>query len=179
MVGRKVCLSSNDVAVGSFAANRPELKSTFVRFGLPAQPVDATQALNLSAGVSNCKVLRGRSFIDAHCCGVGAWRSAMDQALVGNGRYEYAVQRPDQSALLRMQRRAVVDGGKCRLSDTALSHFQAGFGFGRQRAQGRARAEIPLLGRSRPFRISAITHPSPGAARVWRCSYPTLAAALL
>jgi hypothetical protein len=33
-----------------------------VRFGLPAQPVDATQALNLSAGVSNCKVLRGRSF---------------------------------------------------------------------------------------------------------------------
>jgi hypothetical protein len=30
-------------------------------FELPAQPVDATQALNLSAGVSNCKVLRGRS----------------------------------------------------------------------------------------------------------------------
>jgi hypothetical protein len=32
--------------------------------GLPllAQPVDATQALNLSAGVSNCKVSRGRSF---------------------------------------------------------------------------------------------------------------------
>ena len=29
--------------------------------GLPAQPVDATQALNLSAGVSNCKVSRGRS----------------------------------------------------------------------------------------------------------------------
>jgi hypothetical protein len=30
--------------------------------GVPAQPVDATQALNLSAGVSNCKVSRGRSF---------------------------------------------------------------------------------------------------------------------
>jgi hypothetical protein len=30
-------------------------------FDLPAQPVDATQALNLSAGVSNCKVSRGRS----------------------------------------------------------------------------------------------------------------------
>ena len=30
---------------------------------MPAQPVDATQALNLSAGVSNCKVSRGRSFI--------------------------------------------------------------------------------------------------------------------
>jgi hypothetical protein len=29
---------------------------------LPAQPVDATQALNLSAGVSNARVLRGRSF---------------------------------------------------------------------------------------------------------------------
>jgi hypothetical protein len=29
---------------------------------LPAQPVDARQALNLSAGVSNCKVSRGRSF---------------------------------------------------------------------------------------------------------------------
>jgi hypothetical protein len=29
---------------------------------LPAQPVDATQALNLSAGVSNCKISRGRSF---------------------------------------------------------------------------------------------------------------------
>jgi hypothetical protein len=32
-----------------------------VRFWMPAQPVDATQALNLSAGVSNCKVSRGRS----------------------------------------------------------------------------------------------------------------------
>jgi hypothetical protein len=32
---------------------------------LPAQPVDATQALNLSAGVSNCKVSRGRSFTAA------------------------------------------------------------------------------------------------------------------
>ena len=29
--------------------------------GLPAQPIDATQVLNLSAGVSNCKVSRGRS----------------------------------------------------------------------------------------------------------------------
>ena len=30
-------------------------------FGVPPQPVDATQALNLSAGVSNSSVLRGRS----------------------------------------------------------------------------------------------------------------------
>jgi hypothetical protein len=28
---------------------------------VPPQPVDATQASNLSAGVSNCKVSRGRS----------------------------------------------------------------------------------------------------------------------
>src|ERR1022692_2988670 len=35
--------------------------ANFVRFGLPPQPIDATQALNLSAGVSNCKVSRGRS----------------------------------------------------------------------------------------------------------------------
>src|SRR6516225_7193214 len=33
----------------------------FVRLVLPAQPVDATQALNFSAGVSNPRVLRGRS----------------------------------------------------------------------------------------------------------------------
>ena len=32
------------------------------KIALPAQPVDATQALNLSAGVLNPKVLRGRSF---------------------------------------------------------------------------------------------------------------------
>src|SRR3979409_1497406 len=31
-------------------------------FDVSAQLVDATQALNLSAGVSNCKVSRGRSF---------------------------------------------------------------------------------------------------------------------
>jgi len=32
-----------------------------VRFRVRAQPVDATQALNFSAGVSNPRVLRGRS----------------------------------------------------------------------------------------------------------------------
>ncbi len=40
----------------SFVTDQPD-----VRFALPAQPIDATQALNLSAGVSNAKVLRGRS----------------------------------------------------------------------------------------------------------------------
>src|SRR5712691_2298007 len=34
---------------------------SYDRYGLPAQPVDATQALNFSAGVSNPRVLRGRS----------------------------------------------------------------------------------------------------------------------
>src|SRR6266436_912950 len=53
-------------------ATAPHLDSTALRTQvghrtasekcLPAQPVDATQALNLSAGVSNCKVSRGRSF---------------------------------------------------------------------------------------------------------------------
>ena len=44
--------------------NRVGLAVTTATSGLPlpAQPVDATQALNLSAGVSNCKVSRGRSF---------------------------------------------------------------------------------------------------------------------
>ena len=31
-------------------------------FDLPSQPVNATHALNLSAGVSNCNVFLGRSF---------------------------------------------------------------------------------------------------------------------
>jgi hypothetical protein len=34
---------------------------SYVRNGLPAQPVDATQALNLSAGVSNSEVLAALS----------------------------------------------------------------------------------------------------------------------
>jgi hypothetical protein len=38
------------------------LALAIVSFTLPAQPVDATQVLNLSAGVSNPKVFRGRSF---------------------------------------------------------------------------------------------------------------------
>ena len=36
-----------------------------VRFVLPPQPVDATHWLNLSAGVSNCNVFLGRSFMRA------------------------------------------------------------------------------------------------------------------
>ena len=38
------------------------LQCAMSEFEVPAQPVEATQALNLSAGVSNCKVSRGRSF---------------------------------------------------------------------------------------------------------------------
>jgi len=41
---------------------RSLFRPTNVPLWLPAQAVDATQALNLSAGVSNCKVSRGRSF---------------------------------------------------------------------------------------------------------------------
>src|SRR5258707_11136917 len=37
------------------------LDAGFDPYSLPAQPVDATQALNFSAGVSNPTVLRGRS----------------------------------------------------------------------------------------------------------------------
>jgi hypothetical protein len=38
------------------------IRSAHACAAMPAQSVDATQALNLSAGVSNCKVSRGRSF---------------------------------------------------------------------------------------------------------------------
>jgi hypothetical protein len=47
-----------DNAPGTNRRGRDEMSENT----LPAQPVDATQALNLSAGVSNCKVSRGRSF---------------------------------------------------------------------------------------------------------------------
>src|ERR1700676_72711 len=46
--------------IGTFGTCQPARKLSAHR--VPAQPVDATQALNLSAGVSNCKVSRGRSF---------------------------------------------------------------------------------------------------------------------
>ena len=39
-----------------------ERRLQYIPFRVPAQPVDATQVLNLSAGVSNPKVFRGRSF---------------------------------------------------------------------------------------------------------------------
>ncbi len=45
---------------GTFRTSLDARVKSVVR--MPAQPVDATQALNLSAGVSNCKVSRGRSF---------------------------------------------------------------------------------------------------------------------
>ena len=44
-----------------FAEPEDGVPDGFVFRQLPPQPVDATQALNLSAGVSNPKVLRGRS----------------------------------------------------------------------------------------------------------------------
>jgi hypothetical protein len=56
----------------SMVSNGPktevEPRPAVVRFTRPAQPVEATQALNLSAGVSNCKVSRGRSFKGPRLC---------------------------------------------------------------------------------------------------------------
>ena len=50
-------------ATSEFGTNATSRDVRFVAgLGVSAQPVDATQALNLSAGVSNCKVSRGRSF---------------------------------------------------------------------------------------------------------------------
>jgi hypothetical protein len=54
-----------------FAALHESVRGTFETcraalnmsgYWVPAQPVDATQALNLSAGALNCKVSGGRSF---------------------------------------------------------------------------------------------------------------------
>jgi hypothetical protein len=46
--------------LGTFETLQPARRMS--GYQVPAQPVAATQALNLSAGVSNCKVSRGRSF---------------------------------------------------------------------------------------------------------------------
>src|SRR6202167_5104291 len=70
---------------------------------LPPQPVDATQALNLSAGVSNCKVSRGRSFILA--CHLGqhhVTRLTLDQ-----GRDVGVVRPGQQIALLTARHRPI------------------------------------------------------------------------
>jgi hypothetical protein len=62
-----ICEISGVVRFSTFATlsalfGRCVLRCTMSVRWQPAQPVDATQALNLSAGVSNSKVLRGRSF---------------------------------------------------------------------------------------------------------------------
>jgi hypothetical protein len=48
--------------VGKMQGASTDIRNLGVRCGLSAQPVDATHALNLSAGVSKLNVLRGRSF---------------------------------------------------------------------------------------------------------------------
>jgi len=53
----KSCLGN-----GTNKGGKAENKLSTVCLRLRAQPVDATHALNLSAGVSNSNVLRGRSF---------------------------------------------------------------------------------------------------------------------
>ena len=52
----KYITSANEIPAGQKC-----LLVMYVKNTLPAQPVDATQVLNLSAGVSNAKVFRGRS----------------------------------------------------------------------------------------------------------------------
>jgi hypothetical protein len=47
---------------GSGPFRRSLRRQVMSEIEVSAQPVDATQALNLSAGVSNVKVFRGRSF---------------------------------------------------------------------------------------------------------------------
>ncbi len=66
--GTKVTMYAQWRSIDDYQAMRqdpaPRIEATMVlsALPLPAQPVDATQASNLSAGVSNCKVSRGRSF---------------------------------------------------------------------------------------------------------------------
>jgi antirestriction protein ArdC len=62
--------------------------------------------------------------------------------MVNNSRREYSLQCREQSALLRLQRRSVVDGTGGWLSHAALSHIQASLGIGRTRSQGRARTKV-------------------------------------
>src|SRR6202158_4821818 len=50
--------------------------------------------------------------------------------MVGNGRHEHAMQRRDQSALLRMQRLVVVDGTDGRLSHASLSDIKQALELG-------------------------------------------------
>ena len=51
-----------DLKCSFYKVKKLNLKILNVRFQLRSQPVDATHALNLLAGVSNPNVLRGRSF---------------------------------------------------------------------------------------------------------------------
>ena len=50
------------LSVVALTASRVLVYDAGPSYALPPQPIDATQALNLSAGVSNSDVLRGRSF---------------------------------------------------------------------------------------------------------------------
>src|ERR1700751_4445188 len=91
--------------------------------------------------------------------------------MVGNPRREYAMQCREQSALLGMQRRSVVDGASGWLSHAAFPDLQAGFGIGWQRPQGRARHESlfrEATAGPRPRRgRKLVDAPDPNDARVY------------
>jgi hypothetical protein len=74
--------------------------------------------------------------LGAHCRRIGTGRRALDQTLVGNARRKYAVQRCNEPALLRLQRRAVVDGTGSGISHAELFDIQAGTRIGRMGSQG-------------------------------------------
>jgi hypothetical protein len=60
-VSNKSVRTPADVHNAISRAQESGRRDLVMRVKMSAQPVDATQALNLSAGVSNVKVLRGRS----------------------------------------------------------------------------------------------------------------------
>lgn len=115
---------------------------------------DLTRSLQ-PTDIYEVRHLRGR--IGADSCRTRSRRRTVDQALVFNPGREHTMQRRDQSPLLRVQRRSIVDGTGGGISHPALSNIQAGFGIGRPCSQERTwnqgvfreTASVPRQGRMR------------------------------
>ena len=56
-----MALAEDDDVIKAFPADRADQSLRMSVLPMRPQPIDATQALNLSAGVSNSNVCRGRS----------------------------------------------------------------------------------------------------------------------